>query len=341
MELSSRIVSGILLTLLLIGIVTTIFLSPIVVRVLAIEGNSKVRATKRTDESWLGAVEIEFVDPDGLSKWVVYDSSGRMMQMQTYSSPYPTNSSSALGGGAVPMYIEGRCPLKIKVEDKESAIDWWKVYEDLHAEGPFEDKTGYWIKYDYTATGAPAGTPLPLWIKVEFLSTQGINATVRVTMHMSNGTEQNQTMNMDVLDGGGTLGTLSGFVIPANRTTGDSVYISGYGNVTIDGETTRTYAGASRTVVYASFSQYGTQLTYYWDKETGIMVEASVTSGSMTGTAKATETNMWQAAPSGLAIEPTYLYILTAVIIVIAAATIALIIRRKREPQEKLQLKPT
>jgi len=210
----------------------------------------------------------------------------------------------------------------------------------VHAEVQVGVEAGDWIKVEYTVSGWPSGQPYPEWLKVEFLSVEGINVTVRVTMHMSDGTEQNATVPVDVVAGGQAIG-LSGFVIPANLTTGDSVYITGYGNVTIAGETTRTYAGASRTVVYASFSQYGTQLTYYWDKQTGVMVGGSTTSGSITATAKATETNMWQAAPSGLPIEATYLYILTAVIIVIAAATIALIIRRKREPQEKLQLKPT
>lgn len=83
------------------------------------------------------------------------------------------------------------------------------------------------------------------------------------------------------------------------------------------GEIIRTYAGASRTVVYASFSQYGTQLTYYWDKQTGVMVEPSTTSDSVTATAKATETNMWE-----------------------AAATIAIIMRRKKTPRETHTLIP-
>jgi len=168
-------------------------------------------------------------------------------------------------------------------------------------------KAGDWIKIDYTVSGWPSGQPYPEWLKVEFLTVEGINITVCVTMHMSDGTEQSDTVPVIVGAGGGEAFGLSGFVIPANLTIGDSVYISGYGNVTLAGETTRTYAGASRTVVYASFSQYGTQLTYYWDKQTGVMVEASTTSGSVTATAKATETNMWQAAPSGFPIEPIHI----------------------------------
>jgi parallel beta-helix repeat protein len=197
-------------------------------------------------------------------------------------------------------------------------------------------KAGDWIKVDYTVAGAPSGTSLPLWLKVEFLSVEGTNATVCVTMRMSDGTEQNATLSVDVVAGGQAFG-LSGFVIPANCTTGDSIYMSGYGNVTIAGEATRSYAGASRTVVYAGFSQYGTQLTYYWDKQTGVIVEASTTSGTMTGTGKATETNMWQAGPSGLPIEPIYLYILVALAIIIVVGAAVFIIRRKKKPPEEVE----
>ena len=156
-------------------------------------------------------------------------------------------------------------------------------------------KTGDWIKLEYTISGWPSGQPYPEWLKIEFLTVEGTNATVKVTMHMSNGTEQNATVAVTIGAEGGEDFGLSGFVIPANLTVGDFVYISGYGNVTIAGETTAVYAGATRTVVYARFLQYGIYLTYYWDKLTGVMVEASVVSGDITGTAKATETNMWPA----------------------------------------------
>jgi len=153
---------------------------------------------------------------------------------------------------------------------------------------PVGVKTGDWITLTYTFTGLPAGTPYPEWYRAEFLSVTGTNATVQTTLHMSNGTEQTETISVDVMDGGFDL------VIPANSTAGNIIYISGYGNVSIVGETTRTYAEGSRTVVYANISQWGTQLTYYWDKLTGILVEAYVISGGVTATIKATETNLWQ-----------------------------------------------
>jgi len=193
-------------------------------------------------------------------------------------------------------------------------------------------EAGDWIKCDYTVTGWPSGTPYPAWLKVECLSVEGTTATLQVTMHMSDETEQSDTVSVDVVAGGETFDTLYGFVIPTNRTTGDSINMGGDGltfTVTIDGETTRTYAGASRTVVYASFSQYGTELTYYWDKKTGVMVEASTTSGGITGTAKATETNMWEAVPSPFWIQWWFYGIVAVAIVALAGAVYFL---RKRKP---------
>jgi len=201
-------------------------------------------------------------------------------------------------------------------------------------------KAGDWIKHKYTISGAPSGTTLPEWIKIEFLSVAGTTANIRVTMHMSDGTEQSDTMTVDAEAGGGEFGGLSGFVIPANRTTGDSIGMTGYGAVTIDGEKTRSYAGASRTVVYASLSQYGTELTYYWDKQTGVMVEASVTGYGMTATAKATETNMWEAAPTA----GKWLWILVVVVIIVAvvvAGSAVLLLRRRKAPLPEVAPAPT
>ena len=158
-------------------------------------------------------------------------------------------------------------------------------------------KAGHWVKVEYADTDWPAGVPSPGWLKLEFLCmvshSEGTGAVMMVTMRLSDGTEETDTVYVDIGGGGGEALGLAGFVIPANLTTGDSTYLAVYGDVTIAGETTRTYAGASRAVVYASFSEYGVQLTYYWDKETGVMVEASSTSAGVTVTARVTETNLW------------------------------------------------
>jgi hypothetical protein len=176
-------------------------------------------------------------------------------------------------------------------------------------------KAGDWIKLEYNITGLPADEPYPEWFKLEFLSLNGTSANVRVTLHMSDGTEQINTVPVDVV-AGDEASALLGFVIPANLTTGDSIYMAGYGNVTIEGEATRTYAGANRTVVYASFSQDETQAAYCWDKLTGVIVEISSTSPSITATAKATETNMWETAETTTGRLPWWPWIIVGVVAV-------------------------
>ena len=158
-------------------------------------------------------------------------------------------------------------------------------------------KAGDWITLTYNTSGWPAGQPYPERLKLEFLSLNGTVANVRATVYISNGSEQSDSGPVDVMAGSQVPG-LAGILISANFTTGDSVYIIGHGNIAIEGETTRTYGETNRTVVYAGFSQNETQATYYWDKLTGVMVEISSTTPGISGTLKATETNMWGTAPA-------------------------------------------
>ena len=214
---------------------------------------------------------------------------------------------------------------------------------------PVGVKVGDWIKYEYTYTNAPSGTALPQWLKVEFLSVEGTSVTLRLTIHMSNGTVDSETLNLDIArtlpyETGGAIDTYFGFgfIIPANVTVGDSVHVMLLSpkfmlSSEIDGEDTRTYAGVSKNIVHATFiligGRYGsTPLKYYWDKQTGVLVEASATINGMTVSSKATETNMWQAALP--AAPPTFwmqwwLWATVAAAIVALAGAVYLLKKRK------------
>ncbi|MEM3700558.1 MAG: hypothetical protein QXL57_06805 [Candidatus Bathyarchaeia archaeon] len=156
-------------------------------------------------------------------------------------------------------------------------------------------KAGDWIKCDYVS-GSNLPSDFIQWVKVECLSAAGTTATLRVTTHFSNGAEQTETMTWDVASGAGNLTFQA--LIPANSRTEDVIQAVEGGSVTIAGEKTGTYAGASRTVVYASLTQGDMQFSYCWDKETGIIVEVTLTQGSTSATFKATSTNIWQASSS-------------------------------------------
>jgi len=184
-------------------------------------------------------------------------------------------------------------------------------------------KVGDWIKLEYSFTDWPADQTYPEWLKLEFTSVEGTIVTVRFTQRVSDGTEQSDTATVDIVSNI-EAPILAGIVIAANRTTGDSVYIAGYGNVTIEDEATKTYAGANRTVIYTSFWPSEAQVAYYWDKLTGVMLELSSTSPDFTATAKATETNMWGTTTSRM---PWWPWIIVAVV---AAGLVIFFVRRRR-----------
>jgi len=202
-------------------------------------------------------------------------------------------------------------------------------------------RTGDWMRLEYTITGWSGldYLPYPEWLELEFISVEGTSASVEEKIGMSDGTELSATVPVDLTTGSGEAFELAGFVIPSNLRRGDSVYITGYGDVTIEGETTRTYAGARRRVVYASISQSvpyqgEIKLAYYWDKLTGVVVEASATAGGMTVTGNVTETNMWEAGTPAGGMK-WWLW----VIIAVAIAGVAFAVYRLR--RKKMPTAPT
>jgi hypothetical protein len=200
-----------------------------------------------------------------------------------------------------------------------------------YAEAQVGVKAGDWVKCEYVSGGTPPENA-PQWVKVECFSVTGTTATLRVTTHFSSGAENTETMTWDVASGTGNLTFQA--IIQANAKAGDTVQIVGYGCLTLAGEKTETYAGASRTVVYASLPQNDMQFTYCWDKQSGIVLEVKLTQGSTSATYKATSTNLWQAPSNPLAFVSSLpieiLSILISAIVAIAiVATVLIYTKRK------------
>lgn len=107
---------------------------------------------------------------------------------------------------------------------------------------------------------------------------------------------------------------------------GDAFYHEDVGTIAIGGVEDAVYAGVKRTVVYATVLQ----IEYYWDKATGVLLEATQSTAEFTQNWKAEKTNMWQAQIFGL--DPTVLYALAIVVAVVIVAIITIfIIRRKKK----------
>jgi fructose-specific component phosphotransferase system IIB-like protein len=184
-------------------------------------------------------------------------------------------------------------------------------------------KPGDWVKYDYTYTGWPAGEMYPDWLKLEFLSVEGTTGSVRFTQHLSDGTQHSGNATVDVASDV-EVAVLAGIVIYADRTIGDSVYIAEYGNAIIEGEATRTYARASRIVVYTRLSYNEGDVTFHWDKLTGVMVEISSTYPEFTATARVADTNMWETPATRV---PWWTWIIVALV---AVGLVVFFVRRRK-----------
>lgn len=188
-------------------------------------------------------------------------------------------------------------------------------------------KAGDWIKYEVTITPTLHGEITPTWVKFEFLSVEGTNASVQATMRLSDGTEKIEMMTIDIMSGSGT-----GLIIPSNSKTGDSIYISDQGNITLDGETILTHTGVDRPAVYASFSNSGNYFNCYWDKETGIMLEQRNTIIDSTTIYVAKDTNMWQTQSNERSPDPTVFYVM---IIAVAIVVAVIFFRTRKKPRRR------
>ena len=91
-----------------------------------------------------------------------------------------------------------------------------------------------------------------------------------------------------------------------------------------------TCVEVARSVVYSNFSQQANNKTFYWDKQTGVLVEVHITSGSTNATGKATETNMWQPELFRVPVDQAIFYIAIAVIAVLIAISSFALRKRKK-----------
>jgi hypothetical protein len=185
-------------------------------------------------------------------------------------------------------------------------------------------KKGDWIEYQVSATGVSPEGHDAKWARMEVASVQGNAINLNVTTQYGSGTflYENVTLNL----ASGQLG--DDFFVPANLAAGDVFFDVHSGNITISGVEQRTYAGTERTVISGSTPQ----TSFYWDRATGILVEAhsSYPGYNFTMATVADKTNLWE--PQTLGLEPAVFYsaIVAAVIAIVAVAAVLVLRCRKK-----------
>ena len=187
-------------------------------------------------------------------------------------------------------------------------------------------KPGHWAKY--TMLGAQ---PNYITMKISISSVSGTTVYGNMAYESPGGSVEIASLQGDVLNG-----EMFPYIVPANLDEGDYIYYnSEYSNLEVQNVTTRSYAGASRTIICAT--DYGWQ-TYYWDQQTGILVEQTSSSGPMTSSLyKLTETNIWGGGifdTSNLDTSNPLFWVLVVVIIVVVAAVALVVLSslRKKKP---------
>ncbi len=179
-------------------------------------------------------------------------------------------------------------------------------------------KQGDWIEYKVTVTGDVPEQHNVTWSKIEIMAVEGKKIDVKITSRYSNGTEETATSTLNLETG--QIG--DAFIIPANLDKSDT-FLSSEGTITVSGVEERTYAGATRSVVYAS-----TSLTmFHWDRSTGFLVEATSSYPDFTLATKAEKTNMWQTQAFG--IDPLFSIVLIVLVIVAVLAVFLRHIKKK------------
>ena len=180
-------------------------------------------------------------------------------------------------------------------------------------------KSGDWIEYNVTITGEVPEQHDVTWCKIEVMAVEDKNVYIDITSRYSDGSEETvpSTLNLET----GQIGDC--FIIPANLNAGD-VFEPPEGTITISGFKEKTYAGATRSVVYGNTPQ----TIFHWDRSTGFLLEANSSDSEFTMSTKADKTNMWQTQTFGL--DQTVFIALVLVMVAVLALAIFLIRKMKK-----------
>jgi hypothetical protein len=184
-------------------------------------------------------------------------------------------------------------------------------------------KPGDWMEYSVSTTGAPPAAHDVTWARMEILDVEGSVLHANITVRNADG-----VMSSSVRTFNFTSGQVQAWIIiPANLSPGDTFYDASIpGNVTIEGQTQKTVAGATRTITHASDPGKYKE----WDKATGMYTETIDNLENYTINAYATTTNMWASQILGLDQTLFYSIIVVIIAVIVTAVLVLVVFRRKK-----------
>jgi len=178
-------------------------------------------------------------------------------------------------------------------------------------------KQGDWIEYTVSISGEVPELHDVSWCRFDITAVDEKNVYVDITWRFVNGTEETESKTLKLETG--QIGDC--FIIPANLNH-SGAFLSPEGYIMISGVEEKTCAGATRTVVSANT----TETLFYWDRSTGVLVEAKSTYPEFNMFTKVDKTNMWK--PQIFGLNPTVFLVLVVVLVAVLAVAIFLIRKR-------------
>ena len=188
-------------------------------------------------------------------------------------------------------------------------------------------EVGDWIKYELDNNGSIS------IIIYKIVETEGIMVTFNATSGNDYVITEKKiaSLSPDI-----RIGDHTEFVIPANSKPTDTIYGFISDGLIISKIENRVYSGSERSVLYTNHRTYydtnnNGLIEMRWDKETGILVEASfftqLPDKNTTSSIKLMKTNMWKTQIFGL--DSTIFYVLIIAIVVLIAFAVVFLIRRQ------------
>lgn len=186
----------------------------------------------------------------------------------------------------------------------------------------FGGKSEDWAEYEYQdEMQVASGLPSSEFVRIDFLSVEGANVTVNATLYTSSLQISNETKTIDLTSQNAQdditlypMFNVRAYFIPAGLNITDPVYLGElFGTQNITGQTTNSYAGADRTVIFTNFTLQGSNYYFYWDKQTGVLTEGLEYIGAVYTDVLITDTNIW----SPPILPPLLLWVAIAIAIVL------------------------
>ncbi len=186
----------------------------------------------------------------------------------------------------------------------------------------FSGKSGDWAEYEFQdEMQVASGLPSSEFVRIDFLSVEGANVTVNATLYTSSLQISNETKTIDLTSQNAQdditlypMFNVRAYFIPAGLNITDPVYLGElFGTQNITGQTTQSYAGADRTVIFTNFTLQGSNYYFYWDKQTGVLTEGLEYIGAVYTDVLITDTNIW----SPPILPPLLLWVAIAIAIVL------------------------